>query len=304
MSRSNLAARWSHWAVAAALVAGTAGCGGSVEATSTAFGSGQTKVTAKRFADGSIDDQSKCEWKGRADREASEVAGPGSVLPNVRRVFGLIGTGPEKQKVLLCREVDTNLDGTKDVYRFYTEKGEALREEADANYDGRTDTWLTFAKGRLAEAKVDLDHDGNPDEWKFYSAGKLTRLKRDSNHDGKPDVWEIYAADGRLERMGVDVDGDERVDRWDHDMDERKKREEKERAEDEAAAKKAQAEAAADAQGSYNSADKDGDGKPDAEPADAKKKGANKAPASKKGADSKKAPPAPPAKPPATPPAK
>jgi len=278
----------------------TAGCGGSVEATSIAFGSGDTKVTAKRFADGSIDDQGKCEYRGRQDREASETAGPGSVLPNVRRVFGLIGTGPDKQRVLVCREVDTNLDGTKDVFRFYTEKGEALREEADANYDGRIDTWLTFAKGRLAEAKVDLDHDGNPDEWKFYSAGKLTRVKRDSNKDGKPDIWEIYASDGRLERMGVDIDGDERVDRWDHDLDERKKREAKEKVEDEASAKKAQAQAAADAQGDYASADKDGDGKPDADPeaeADAKKKG-NKAPASKKGADSKKAPAAPPAAPP------
>jgi hypothetical protein len=276
-----------------ALATLASGCGGSVEATSSAFGSGDTKITAKRFPDGSIDDQGKCEYRNRKDREASEVAGPGSVLPNVRRVFGLVGTGPDKQRVLVCREVDTNLDGTKDVFRFYTDKGEALREEADANYDGRIDTWLTFAKGRLAEAKVDLDHDGNVDEWKFYSAGKLIRVKRDTNRDSKPDVWEIYASDGRLERMGVDIDGDERVDRWDHDLDERKKREEKEKKEDEESAKKAQAQAAADAQGDYASADKDGDGKPDEDP-DAKKK-PNKAPASKKGADSKKAPAPPPA---------
>lgn len=265
------------------LTASLAGCGGASVATSESFGAGNPQAPVKRFADGSIDDQSKCEWRGRNDRETSETAGPGSVLPNVRRVYGLIGTGVERQKILVCREVDTNLDGTKDVWRFYTEKGEALREEADSNYDGRTDTWLTFAKGRLAEVKLDLDHDGNPEEWKFYSAGKLTRLKRDTNRDGKPDVWEIYAANGKLERMGVDVDGDERVDRWDHDAEERKKREEKERVADEEAAKKATAEAEADRQGDYATSDKDGDGKPDEEPAEeAPKKGGAREPAAKK----------------------
>ncbi|MFN7147808.1 MAG: tetratricopeptide repeat protein, partial [Myxococcota bacterium] len=54
---------------------------------------------------------------------------------------------------------------------------------------------------------------------------KLVRVKRDANFDGKPDVWEIYR-DGRLERMGVDVDGDEHVDRWDHDNDMRRRFEE------------------------------------------------------------------------------
>jgi hypothetical protein len=265
------------------LTTALAGCGGATAATSESFGSQNPQVPVKRFADGSIDDQSKCEWRGRADRETSETAGPGSVLPNVRRVYGLIGTGVERQKILVCREVDTNLDGTKDVWRFYTDKGEALREEADANYDGRTDTWLTFANGRLAEVKVDLDHDGNPEEWKFYSAGKLTRLKRDTNRDGKPDVWEIYAANGRLERMGVDVDGDERVDRWDHDADERRKREEKERAEEAEAAKKAEAEAAAEAQGDYATSDRDGDGKPDeAPPEEGRRKGAREPAAKKK----------------------
>ena len=266
----------------ATTLAALPGCGGAAAATSTSFGAGTAQAPVKRFPDGSIDDQSKCEWRTRADREASETAGPGSVLPNVRRVYGTLGTGPDRQRVLVCREVDTNLDGTKDVWRFYTEKGEALREEADSNYDGRVDTWLTFAKGRLAEVKLDLDHDGNPEEWKFYSAGKLTRMKRDTNRDGKPDVWEIYAANGHLERMGVDLDGDEKVDRWDSDAEERKKREEKDRAADEDAAKKAVAEAESEAKGDYATSDKDGDGKPDAEPEDPTKKKSGREPAAKK----------------------
>ena len=192
------------------------------------------KAKVVHNADGTVNDQGRCEWKGRADREASEIAGPGSVQPNVRRVYAIVGTGDDRHKVLVCREIDTNLDGIKDVFRWYNEKGEALREEADSNYDGKIDTWITFSKGRLAEVRIDHRNTGNPDEWRYYSAGKLSRVKRDTNGDGKPDVWEIYR-DDRLERMGVDVDGDEHVDRWDHDTELRKKIEAEENKKQEAA---------------------------------------------------------------------
>jgi hypothetical protein len=94
-------------------------------------------VKAPRRPDGSIDDRSMCAWRGRKDLEASETAGPGAFQPNVRRVFQIIGTGEERTKVLVCREIDTNFDGVKDVVRRYNDKGESLHEEADANYDGR-----------------------------------------------------------------------------------------------------------------------------------------------------------------------
>jgi hypothetical protein len=212
------------------------------------FQSKTPQVQATKRADGSVDDHSMCDWKGKPDREASEVAGPGSIQPNVRRVYQLVGTNEDRHRVLVCREIDTNFDGVKDVVRHYNEKGEAIAEEADANYDGKIDTWLTFIHGRLAEMKLDTNFDGKPDEWKYYVNGKLTRIVRDTNFDGKPDVWEIYR-DGHLERMGVDVDGDQHVDRWDHDNEMRRRFEEAERKKDEEeankAAKKAEAEKAA-----------------------------------------------------------
>ncbi|MGK4004692.1 hypothetical protein WMF31_18820 [Sorangium sp. So ce1036] len=203
------------------------------------------RLEAKRNADGTIDDRSMCDWKGREDREASETAGPGAIQPNVRRVFQIVGTGEDRHRALVCREIDTNFDGVKDVVRRYNEKGESLHEEADSNYDGRIDTWITFATGRLAEVRIDSDRDGNPDEWKYYSGGKLSRIKRDTNRDGKPDVWEIYRM-GRLERMGVDLDGDERVDRWDHDNELRRRVEDAERKKEEEAAAEAAKKAAED----------------------------------------------------------
>ncbi|XXY49736.1 hypothetical protein WME91_01090 [Sorangium sp. So ce269] len=227
------------------------------------------KVEAARNPDGSIDDRSMCEWKGRGDREASETAGPGAIQPNVRRVWQIVGTGEDRHRALVCREIDTNFDGVKDVVRRYNDKGESLHEESDANYDGRIDTWLTFASGRLAEVRIDSNRDGNPDEWKYYSGGKLARIKRDTNRDGKPDVWEIYRL-GRLERMGVDIDADERVDRWDHDSEVRRRVEDDERKKEEEAAAAAAKKAAED-QSAADKANAAADGGGCAEPPGNKK---------------------------------
>ncbi len=79
------------------------------------------------------DDRSNCDFKGRSDRDVQEVTGPGAVQPNIRRVFSIIGMGEDARRVLLCREVDTNLDGIKDVVRIYNDKGEATQEKADTD---------------------------------------------------------------------------------------------------------------------------------------------------------------------------
>ena len=188
------------------------------------------------------DDRSRCDFQGRTDREVVESSGPGAFQPNVRRVYGILGEGEDRRRVLLCREIDTNLDGVKDVVRSYNDKGEALEEQADSNYDGKIDTWIRFAHGRISKVEIDRARDGRPDETRYYVKGKLSRIQRDSNKDGKADVWEIYA-EGRLERMGVDTDFDGRVDRWDRDeiarrLADEKEREEEERREKEEAAKK------------------------------------------------------------------
>ncbi len=162
------------------------------------------------------DDKSMCDWRDKPELEVSESAGPGALRPNLRRVFKTFGEGDARHKTLVCREIDTNLDGIKDVVRTFNPKGEALHEEVDRNYDGRIDLWIKFVDGRLAEEDVDTNNDGKPDVWKFYVNGQLQRIRRDRNFDGKPDIWEIYAR-GRLERVGLDDTFDGHVDRWDRD---------------------------------------------------------------------------------------
>lgn len=184
------------------------------------------------------DDQSRCDYKGRNDREATQTAGPGSIAQNIRRVYALVGEGEERRRVLICREVDTNLDGIKDVVRTYNERSEALRETADTDFDGKVDTWVTFSRGKIAKVAVDHNKTGKPDEIRVYMNGKLSRVQRDANADGKIDTWEIYD-DGKLQRAGVDLDRDGRVDRWDRDEITLREMNEKERRDDEAAEKKA-----------------------------------------------------------------
>jgi hypothetical protein len=205
-----------------------AACGGSSSAQT------QPHLSDKQVAGVAADDASRCDYRGRADREVEEIRGPGSQHPNIRRVFSVVGEGEDRKRVLLCREVDTNLDGAKDVMRTYTDKGEPLNELADTNFDGKVDTWITFARGRIAKVQIDKAGRGQPEEVKFYVGGKLARAQRDTNHDGKPDQWEIYD-EGRLQRLGVDLDFDGRVDRWDRDELALRDIEAKEKADDERA---------------------------------------------------------------------
>jgi hypothetical protein len=200
-------------AVVVAALAGlglAAGCGSARQKPS---GQPKAEIRPKGF---SKDDKARCEWRDRTDREVSEATAAGAMTPNLRRVYQIVGEGGDRKKVLICMEVDTNLDGIKDVMRTFNEKGEPLHEEADTNYDGQVDSWSTYANGRLASQFMDNTGKGKPGIWKYYANGKVSRIQRDTNADGNPDVWEIYVL-GHLERVGVDVDFDGHVDRWDRD---------------------------------------------------------------------------------------
>jgi hypothetical protein len=208
---------FSYGPVVIAALAATgaiAACGGSSSSKSaqTVAAPGGTKDQSKWPSD----DRTMCDWKNKPELEVSESSGPGALRPNVRRIFKTFGEGDARHKTLVCREIDTNLDGIKDVVRTFNAKGEAIHEESDRNYDGRIDLWINFVDGRLAQEDVDSNNDGKPDVWKFYVNGQLQRIRRDRNFDGKADIWEIYAR-GRLERVGLDDSYDGHVDRWDRD---------------------------------------------------------------------------------------
>jgi hypothetical protein len=168
------------------------------------------------------DDRSLCDgfvhWRSNPQLEVSETVGPGSIRPNIRRVYKVVGERDDRHQVLMCREIDTNLDGLKDVVRTFNDKGEPLHEEADTNYDGQIDDWVNFAEGRIAEEDVDTTLSaGRPNVWKFYLDGQLSRIRRNTHcPSGKADVWEIYYHN-KLARVGNDTSCDGHIDRWDRD---------------------------------------------------------------------------------------
>lgn len=210
----------------AAMIASMVACG-----SSTNMPPPKTDATAPGgshdFSKWPKDDKSLCNsqmgWKDKPEFEVQETVGPGSIKPNVRRIYRWVGERENRKKVLVCREIDTNLDGIKDVVRLFDDKkGEAKHEESDTDYDGTIDVKVDFVAGRLAREEIDTKHGSTagmwkPDVWKYYVEGTLSRVKRNTHcANGKPDIWEIYRG-GQLERVGNDSTCDGHVDRWDRD---------------------------------------------------------------------------------------
>lgn len=206
------------WGASLALAL-TVACGGGSTTGTNAGGVDPNKWPA--------DDRSLCRSATPAETgglktdemslDVDEIAGVGSLRPNIRRVYRTVGEGDALRRTVVCREVDSNLDGIKDVVRFYDAKGAPVSEKADRNYDGIIDVWIIFLDGKIAEVDEDTTKKaGRPNEWRLYNDGVLTRVRRDRNGDGKPDLWESYNA-GKLERVGLDESGDGKVDRWDRD---------------------------------------------------------------------------------------
>ncbi len=204
------------WTLVGLLLGGTvAACGGSSEPTRRR----RARSTGAETPAAAVDDHGRCETEGER-LEVSEYDTSGDETPDVRRVFRRLGDGPLMRLVLACREADLNGDGTKDVVRFYNDEGRPLREESDRDFDGSIDTITVFQNGRVVRTELDENHDGRVDAKIFYDdEGATTRTERDlagrsTPTEWHPDRWE-YFEDGRVVRMGTDVDGDGRVDRWD-----------------------------------------------------------------------------------------
>jgi hypothetical protein len=136
-------------------------------------------------------------------------------------VFERVGDVNNRRMAMICREVDVNGDGKKDVVRIYDEDGHPLREDSDRNFDGKFDLFTTYQNGEVVLQEFDDNFDGRIDSKVFFSGGQPVRAERDlagrsTQSQWRPDRWE-YFENGKLVRMGTDVDGDMRVDHWDRD---------------------------------------------------------------------------------------
>ena len=78
-------------------------------------------------------------------------------------------------------ERDRNHDQKWDYWYYYDGNGDLIRTEADNNFDGKPDEFLSFTDGALVSAKRDTDFNGTPDELSIYSNSIIQQV------DMKPD---------------------------------------------------------------------------------------------------------------------
>jgi hypothetical protein len=168
-----------------------------------------------------VADGGRCLKDDAPGYEVSEYDTTGDQTTDVRKLFKTVGEGSLAHLVLVCREADLDGNGRKDIVRFYTDQGRPQREEADRDFDGQIDEITHFSKGRVDLQEIDSTGNGVIDTKIFYENGEPIRAERDvagrsEAAQWRPDRWEYYV-DGRTVRVGTDLDGDGKVDRWDRD---------------------------------------------------------------------------------------
>jgi hypothetical protein len=184
-----------------------AACGGASQAPAS------SKAKPAPIASDKFKNATRCD-AAKAGRELSYHDLSGRGRPDMVEVLAYTkSSNGATEGHVICMEVDTNRDGVLDLLRTFTEQGDLESEEADRNYDGKSDIWVSYEKGVVAKQSFDSKFSGVADEFHFYKDGKLKRIERDRNNDTKVDVWEFYV-NGRLERMGIDFDFNGRVDAW------------------------------------------------------------------------------------------
>ena len=192
------------------------GCGSKDAKPVTSPGAESNESTSG----GEVADAGRCVPEG-AGYEVTEYDTSGDNTPDVRKLFQTMGEGSVARLVLVCREADLNGDGRKDIVRLYTEEGRPQREEVDRDFDGRIDEITHFTNGRVSLQEIDTSGNGMIDTKIFYENGEPKRAERDMANRStaakwQADRWEYYA-EGRTVRIGTDIDGDGKVDRWDRD---------------------------------------------------------------------------------------
>lgn len=131
-----------------------------------------------------------------------------------------------------CRQPQTRAGNERVQPTFDKDTGHLTRLEADANGDGKVDTWGYMDGMRVVRVEIDENGDGKVDRWEYHSQGQagqvgqvgqagqdarpdktLERVERATRFDGKVSRRE-YFDNGSLARVEEDTDGDGAIDKW------------------------------------------------------------------------------------------
>jgi hypothetical protein len=112
---------------------------------------------------------------------------------------------------ILRAEADHDEDGRIDrweAYRAEGSVGKISRIDISTRRDGRIDRTEFFVDDFLDRVEEDVDGDGRTDKWETYRDGALAAVAFDTQGRGSPDRRLVYRADGNLEHLEGDADGD------------------------------------------------------------------------------------------------
>jgi hypothetical protein len=112
---------------------------------------------------------------------------------------------------ILRAEADHDEDGRIDRWEAYRAEGavgKIWRIEISTRRDGRIDRTEFFVDDLLDRVEEDADGDGRTDKWETYRDGALAAVAFDTQGRGSPDRRLVYRADGNLDYLEVDADGD------------------------------------------------------------------------------------------------
>ena len=84
--------------------------------------------------------------------------------------------------------MDLNKDGREDLRSYYSSNDVLLREEIDADFDGKVDIHDRYENGERAACEIDTNADGIYDLFYFYEQNTLVRQEQDTDYNGSLDL--------------------------------------------------------------------------------------------------------------------
>ena len=144
-----------------------------------------------------------------AGRSSSEYDTNADGVPDVRKVFQVVGEGQEAPPVLeLPRGRPSNHDGDG-LFRFYNDQGRTSARRRTGDSDGRVDVITYFDNGEVVRREFGPQprRHGRPADVPPRTARTAPSVsyRATTPRDFRPDYWEFYDTRGHVVRIGTDT---------------------------------------------------------------------------------------------------
>ena len=112
------------------------------------------------------------------------------------------------------RRTNFEIRGKEGVAKYDPKTGRLKRIDADANKNGRIETFSYWDATRIIRIEIDHDEDGKIDRWEHYDdTNRLTRIGSSSGDDQVEDTWAYPDSHGFLAKVETDGDRDGAIDK-------------------------------------------------------------------------------------------